>query len=645
MLIATKDTDISTTSHSHLYDSKEVVEMLRPNEGFLSESDSAEAERYNAYGDGTEWYIAKLVAAHLIRNIPLNTSSIKQVDIANNLEAKAEEGLARIVDITDLGASSAKAASGAEEALKTQGQTTLYIAHDLNKDTIPPESFNIPDITDGGEPTYTSPVDLKETVELVDGVIIPPTQRGFCYFYMTGQAFSVDKDVVLSAAQNNDSRSVSFKIEDAFEVANGTNIDELIILLADAINSKTLTELSDNPSAGNIVGNILVAPQRGVDEVRNLNAVKRLLYPDTDLLRTREARFKTAIRVNYLKFDTRRFSIRSNTELLTVAFYTTGDINWQEYEADKDLNKLRNSGRLGIDGLIFGEQKDFRRLAGTSPVSVLLDVAKGNVTPVSIQGNGTDSTTVSDKDSFGGSSDISQTDTFYFAVEDTFTSFSSNYLSLRISTNNYIADVPLLINVDLSGITSLTTNNIGEEIAKRVVDAIYEHTRESHFDEDGKDNSNVLGVLLGEYQHEYLNINKSSNDVSALDLKAPGRDPKDLLAGRVQIVGFKHRELEYKIIADIVSLPPELWVATGNYLSRKTLWVKGKPRSISVDGKLLSSSNIATAETDSQTLSSINASVSKSDASISPILQRVYDRRRLIEESSSYRGRYYQWPN
>ena len=628
-VIAAQGTEVNIGDYAHLYAAEEVVEMLRPDEGALTSSTSSQPERYNAYGPGIQWYVAKLVAAHLIRNIPLN-NSLKQVDIADNLEEQAYKGLQRIIDISDLNSGSTTTGTTTKES--NQGQVTFYIAHDLDKTTIPESAFNTAD--PGSNPaTYTGPVNLGDSVNTVNGIIVPADKTAFCYFYMTGQAYGADKDVVLSAADSTNSRSVSFKIEDIFDIANGTNIDELIMLIADAINSKALTEVSSISSLNDYVGNILVAPQRGTDQIKKLSAVKKLYYPNTTELKFRKALFEICVRYNKLSFDTRRLSSKTNTELLTISFYTTDTVIWNSYlNKSISIEQLRkdSSTNFGIEGLIFGQQNSFDSLNKTSPVSLLLNVTKGNVIPVSIQSGGSSSTA---NTQFAQSGDLDKTDTFYFSVEDNFTSFSSNSLIFRVSSTNYLAEAPVLISVDLTTVDVSDIGLIGEQVALKLVEAIYQFTRNSHFNTDSNDNTNVLGVLLGEYQYEYLNINKDAGTVQALDL-TPENNPKDSRAGRVQIVGFRYKKEEFKIVVDIITLPSELTVATGNYLARKTLWVRGRARSISVETKALNTGTSANGvETNAETLASVNASVSKAEASISPLLQKVYDKQRLLKEN------------
>ena len=506
-------------------------------------------------------------------------------------------------------------------------------------------------------------MDLGESVEFLTGTNNPINTIGYCYFYMTGQAYNVDRTALLSGTNNTDSRSVSYKIEDAFEIPIGTNIDEIIMLVSDNINSKTLTINSDTEQFfpeprtynkppynqlrdpeptdvnSNIVGNILVSPDRGADRIQTLRATKCILYPSATTLKSRQAVFKACHRTNYLTFDVRRVSSKASRELVTIAFYTTDDFTWSN-RVNSGFAELRRNSTLGIDGLIFGQSSSFYRMNAKSPVSFILNVDKSGATPVSIQ---TPDDTGEVNDQFGDAGDLAQTDTFYFAVEDPFTQFSSN-LTLRVSTTSYLSESPAIITVDLSDITpalNAPPNCVGEKVAERVVAAIYDYTSNANLNDISTDNTNVLGVLLGQYQYEYISINQNAGTLNAIDLT--DSEPKDDDAGRVQIVGFRYREEEFKIVVDLIQIPPELWVSTGNYLTRRTFWVKGKPRSICVETRVLNTAQQQTTQTDAEVLASVSASVTPAEASMSPLLQRVYDKKKLLKDVNEGYPRTRRW--
>ena len=342
---------------------------------------------------------------------------------------------------------------------------------------------------------------------------------------------------------------------------------------------------------------------------------------------------------NYLTFDVRRVSSKASRELVTIAFYTTDDFTWSN-RVNSGFAELRRNSTLGIDGLIFGQSSSFYRMNAKSPVSFILNVDKSGATPVSIQ---TPDDTGEVNDQFGDAGDLAQTDTFYFAVEDPFTQFSSN-LTLRVSTTSYLSESPAIITVDLSDITpalNAPPNCVGEKVAERVVAAIYDYTNTANLNDISTDNTNVLGVLLGQYQYEYISINQNAGTLNAIDLT--DSEPKDDDAGRVQIVGFRYREEEFKIVVDLIQIPPELWVSTGNYLTRRTFWVKGKPRSICVETKVLNTAQQQTAQTDAEVLASVSASVTPAEASMSPLLQRVYDKKKLLKDVNEGYPRTRRW--
>ena len=633
-----------------LYTADDVIAMMTPDG-----SGGGTQDRYNMYGTALRWAAAKLVASHLLATIPLQ-SNLKFYDVAKDLKETAIEDIERIIKLLDN-----DVARPAEDSSGEQGQLTLYIAHDLDLSTIPESAFNIPDpvnsnipLSQSTGPTYENAIDLKDSVFTYQGVDIFPGQTGFCYFYMTGQAIDADKDAILSAADVRNSSSVSYKIEDAFEIPNGANIDTIITLLSDNINTKTLEVLPNN-----VIGNILVGPERGLNKADLQSALKGELYPQTTSLKTRRATFNLAYRTNKLNFQVRRSSTKVTAELLTVMFYTVDTTDWDSYSgvsvASISLQELRNRSSLGITGLIYGQTERYSALASTSPFSVLLQVDKGNVIPVSIQDDELEDGQNPDLAADGS---LLPVDTFYFHGENNHTGFSKN-LVLRVSSTAYGAATPALIEVDLTNPpilprpgagTAIDENDeligpwdppncIGEEVAARVTEAIYQYTRVVNNDTDENNNTNVLAVNLGEYNLQALGINQTSQQAFEIDLRPDNANTPeieyrmDFDAGRVQIVGFKYKSREFKIVVDIVQIPPELWVATGNYRSRRTMWVKGKARSITIETKVLNPASDTVAETISQQLNSVRASVSEAPASKSPLLQSVYDKRKLLRES------------
>lgn len=659
----------------------DIVAMMTP-QGAAATSSSI--NRLGAFSGGIQWAIAKLTAANLIRNIPLS-SNLKFPEVADALKKEATEDLERIIKLIT---NSSTGSTTDTDVNLTKGQAFLYIAHSLNLSTIPETLFNTPD-PNSNPATYLLPVDLNDPtlnveVETVDTLSVNTGEVGICYFYMTGQSFNADQDIINTRAYTSvdgapqNSKSVSYKIEKAFKVLDSTqtfNIDELITLIADEINTETLNTI------GTSVANILTAPERGRFITSTESVIKKELYPTTTTLRNRQATFALYHRINKLSFDVRRYSNKAETEMLTIGFYTVPETEWNTYYQNSLLNTenpriLRTSGTLGINGLIFGSQNTYSSLDTKVPYSVLLNVEKGNVAAVSIAqenlGGGLNPT-----DNIANSEASNELDTFYFAYDDpsittpTTLPFTSN-LILRATTSAYSNDSPLNIEVDLTvapftnPYSSLNPNplqeiSIGEQIASRVVDAIYEFTRASNL-EVGKDNSNILGVLLGDYQRITTVINSTLGTAkeiplevyidpnSAIDIqpnftsvKEISSVYKDSIAGRVQIVAFRYRDKEYKILLDIISTPSNLYIATGNYILRRTQWALGRRRGLQLDTKILAN-GAAIVETTSEELNSVKATVSKIEASPSKRLQSVYDKRQLLEDAKKGYINKWQYP-
>ena len=614
--------------------------------------------RLGSFSGAIEWSASKLVAAHVLRNIPLNNTSLKFVDVANNLEEQALEDVDRVIQIENGTSGSTTANNASNEDDK--GQATICIAHSLDLTTIPEAGFDVPD--PGSSPqTFTGTVSFND-VEVVNTLSVDVGETGICYFYMTGQAIMADQDLITSrtyASNSGDpqnSRSVSYKIEKAFEVVNDSstiNIDELITLLADEINTETLNIVNSS------IANILTAPERGNTRTTATTVVKRDLYPDTLTNKNRQGLFNLYHRINKLRFDVRRYSNKSDTEMLTIAFYTVPTIEWNTYQTTptpENARILRSSGTLGINGLVFGDSDLYTNLGNRVPYSALLNVEKGNVAAVSVLDSGASPDTA---DSLGDADASNIIDTFYFSYDPDDTPFNplpfSSDLVLRITTTSYLQSIPLDITVDLTTVPFTdpsTTLPIGEQIAGRVVDAIYQYTRDSNLNVDTTDNANVLGVLLGNYERIATVVNSTNltatevpleeyiDDVeqtrfSPVDVSSTPSPSavKDNKAGRVQIVSFRYRDEEYRMIVEVLSIPTNLWIATGNYILRRTQWVLGRRRSITAETRVLTSSTAVANQTTAEELASVNASVGKVEASKSLLLQKVYDKRRLLKEA------------
>lgn len=620
-----------------LYTDDDVLSMMDP----AGSTPGTEA-RFNLYGGDLQWCAAKLVAAHLLRTIPLQ-SNLKFKDVADNLETQALEDIDRIILL--LSTSSDTVAS--ETSLAGQSQVSLYIAHSLNLSTIPESSFDIPDV--GSSPaTYEQPVEVKN-VETYSNIVIPTGKMGYCHIYMTGQVPYADQDLISTRAiggptgSPQNSNSVSYAIRINVPLENQWTIDDLIIELADSINSVCLSA----GSANSTLSNILCTPKRGRHNTQTLSSIKKQLYPSTDTLRNRAALYDLTYRVNSLNFTTRRYSNKVHTELFTVTFYTIDDPlahNTDDISTYNDTNlsigtfdslsKIKQNNpsfSLGIEGLIFGEQENFNTLDTVTPRGFFLTVQKGDKASVSIESTSGSSSSES-ADNLADADSLNVLDTFYFYTSDVVI----GDLQLRISSTKYNAELPTDIIVPTDGVSD------GETIAERVVDAIYKYTQDSNKDEDITSNSNILGVLLGDYEQVYTSINQSNNTVTELPLEKSmdingvmttvqplSAQQKDQSCGRVQVVGFKYTVEEYRIVVDILNVPTNLEVAIGNYILRKTSW-SNRRRSIQVEAKTLSSTSATVTQTTAEELASVNAKVGKAEASKSEILQRVYDKRRLL---------------
>lgn len=649
--------------NTFLYTKEEAFEMMRFPEGTLPPEN--QGDRYNTYATGVHGYIAKLIAAELIRRIPLNNSSIKQVDVAEAIQTQAYKGLERIINLY----TTTSVEENTEIDIKNK-RPGIYISHALNKATIEESAFSIPD-NGSSPPTFDGVVNLSSSVNTVDVVSYPDENTtGFCYVYMTGQAYDADKDAVLSAADVRTSASVSFKIETAIEIEEGSDLDSTIALISEGINSQTLEQASIN---SNTVANILVSPNTGGYVNTTVNRIKKQIYPETETFKNRIAVFNLLHKINRLEFSVRRLSSKVSTELIILSLYTCNtDVLEDYYQNRITLNQLKKDENtsLGIDSLLLGQSNYYGALEKKATVSLLLNVDKGNVATVSIKADSNNSSSSENADSIATSSSLSSIDTFYFSAinpidpnstnPQPFTGFSSD-LIMRVSSSTYKTQVPLNIKVDLTTEPILVAEEAGIEVASRMVDAIYKYTRETNINQEVGDNSNILGVLLGEYENTYLNINRTANTVTELPLQEgkvlddgivnSGRFissrkqleiEKDEVSGRCQIVAFKYRKEEFNVVVDIIKVPSELWIATGNYMGRKTSWKLGKRKSLKIDTKVLNQQGATEVETESETLSSVDASISKSAASISPLLQRVYDKKANIQRSkdNSY-GKYY----
>lgn len=624
--------------NSFLYKETDILEMLNPFGG-----NSITQERFNVYGGDLQWCAAKLIAAHLLRTIPLNTTSIKFVDVANNLETQALDDIDRIITLINRAESLAPSTN--EEVASSQ--ISLYIANEIDKSTIPEELFNVPDLN-SSPATFIDSIEVNNVLTYTSA-IVPNNKLSYCHVYMTGQSVNADQDIINTRAYSNiqgsptNSKDVSYSISINIPILNGMTIDDIIVELADSINSVCL-------SSNNLVlSNIICTPERGKLNTITLNKSKKELYPTTTTLRNRSAVYELFVRLNNLKFTTRRYSNKVNTELFTVTFYTidnpfVGDFSSSLYkDASKVIGitdslskvKLNNTGfTLGIEGIVFGKSNNYVNLDKLTPAGFFLTVEKGDKPSVTI--NSTDTSPSNPNTSNDSVNDLNNLDTFYFFVSSDTDFDLQSTLSFRISSTNIDFNI---IEINLEFLNDIEDELKGEALAESVVDALYTYSNESKEDTD----VNVLGIILGDYLDIYKNINLINNTVSELPLEKSLDNnnnynsvenseaiDKEVVSGRVQIVGYKYTKTEYKLIIDVLNIPEGIELAIGNYIGRKTSW-STRRRSIQIDVKSLNGGNMN--QTIAEELASVNVSVGQAEAKKSKLLQSVFDKRNLMKKA------------
>lgn len=647
--------------NTFLYSEADILEMMQPPP---TGGTAGSQERFNLYGGDIQWCVAKLVAAQTLRTIPLN-GSLKFKDVGDNLEVQALEDIDRIITLLN-------SATVETEPSVIRGEANLYIAHSLNLNDLPETGFDIPDPPASPPLTYNNPVAFTNVS--TTGQILPPSgnEEYYCHVYMSGQSQAADQDLIWQRdtvpgkGRPHISSDVSFSIKLTIKIQPLWTIDDIITELADAMNSACLS------SSASPLSNILVAPIRGPRESKSVTVIKGELYPNTAVNKTRAGVFNLNYRTNRLSFTTRRYSNKVNTEIFTVTFFTIDPGSSPESPDDfvggeRSLTSIKNAIRaeegngalfiLGIPGLIYGENSNYSTLGDTVPAGFFLTVDKGDKPSVSIE-SATGSTGEL-RDSISGSGAENALDAFYFyAPDNTIWPLDPNpnlyELRFRVSSSQYSADpvtTPREVVVNLATIPSVTY--VGEYIAEKVVDAFYAFAQTTYSDTDSLNDSSVLAVQLGDYERVETSVNRTDNSaveiplernmdsfttqfigVEAVNKPTTGEDPwvKDYKAGRVQLVGFKYKEQEYKIVVDIVNIPPGLEVAIGNFELRRTTW-SNRRRSIQVDLKTLSTNSAVAQQTTAEELASVNASVGKAEATKSPILQQVYDKLRLLNEA------------
>ena len=687
------------TNLSFVYNEETAFEIMRftlsDSTANFTKEDESKQIRYSRYSGAIRSIVRRITAAELLRYIPLN-SSLKFKEDSDDLIEEAYADLDRLLEVV---ASSAEVeTSKSVEEDSTLGQASVYIAYELNKADIPESEFDKPDI-DSSPPTYVAPVAIEKVVETTRQLMIPTDRRGVCHIYMTAQAYNADVDLITSRDRTSTgvgtSAGVALKIDMLLPITNADTIDTIIMSISEAINNETLNATYDSPNisaTNNYLSNILVAPNYQKPELKSSFAQKKLIHPESTINERRIATFDTYFRTNKLSFESRRYSTKVDTELLIIGFYTIPASTSlpPNNNTSKTLFLKSNNATLGIPGLIYGRGEALGDLQNNSPVSLFLNVQKGNVAAISIKDSATDTGTATEAQDEGASGKlVNQIDTFYFHVDHLNKTgtpiapaqpvfpLTDNKLVLRISTSNYINEPSRLITVDLSSITypSSNSNNtettstnitadsndvtadsesitadqdnttvisnstvaefnyIGEEIAALIVDALYDEARTSNLDTNLQ-STNVLGAQLGDFDNYYPKINLTTNTMTAIPIEDTTdiNELYDKDCGRVQIVAFRYREQEYKAIVDVIKIPKKLWIATGNYQQRRTYWELSRRRSISIETKDLKTSagNAAEIMTDAEILNSVNASVSQTEARKSDLLQSVYDKKNRL---------------
>ena len=662
------------TNSNFVYNEETAYEIMRytlsDNTANFTKEEEAEKIRYARYSGAIRSIVRRITSAELVRYIALN-SSLKFKDVADKRIEEAFEDLDRILEVV---ASNAELTTSVAKEDLTKGQVTVYIAYELNKADIPESEFDKPDL-DSSPPTYVAPVAIDKVVETTKQLLIPDGRIGLCHLYMTAQAYNADVDLITSRDRTSDrsgtSAGVALKVDKLIPIRNTDTIDSIISVISEAINSETLNSIYNNKAVthpDDYLTNILVAPEYQKPELSSSFIQKKLLYPESTINERRIATFDTYYRTNNLSFETRRYSTKVDTEMLIVGFYTIEDTvdnrifiqrDYKNQTLSSNSEFIRQNATLGIPGLVYGKGNSFAELQNNSPISLFLNVQKGNVAAVSIKDDTSGGTTTEQDDNASGGL-ANQIDTFYFhvnhldengvAITPNQPVFSStdNQLVFRISTSSYLDEPARLVTVDLNSLnypalkddgSPVEINYIGEDIAALVVDALYEEARKTNLDTTVQ-STNILGAQLGDFDNYYPKINLTTNTMTAIPIEDTTdiNEVFDIDCGRVQIVAFRYREQEYRAVVEIIKIPKKLWVATGNYQQRRTIWEKGRRRSISIETKDLKTSAGSAAETmtEAEVLNSVNASVSETVARKSPLLQSVYDKKRLLEEIRSH---------
>lgn len=575
------------------------------------------------FSEGITNVAACMTAAILIKQLPIN-SDIKNIDLGNELEKGAIADLDRIVHLyRDTVADSLSVNVKGIEV----NQTTIYVALDINKNTLPASYFDVAPVDQAIQIETAYPA---ANVTCLETLNIPSSKVAFGWYYISSTE-GESKD-----SSGNSVLVVKPPIENAFFVRDGYTPDDLVEILAEELNSLTLQADA----------NIISSPNRGELSLRNVALPKKKLYDSADNTYDKKtAIFKLLQQVNYLSFDARRMSTIVSRELIILRFfsadkvnlasqslasalpsstvytyqgdwnaaieYTVGDVVdlgsnsvycciltgnlgknpssptnvafWRRiYSEAGDLIARRNLCDGFIDGLVYGLSPSYTFLDKRGPKSLTLKVEKATVKSVTTA----DSSATATEDKYTA-------DTFYFRMADGALSLTGD-LRIRVSSTN-LADfpeiVPLLaadgsLKIPLTGFTS------AEDAALEALKALYK---------------------IGQFT----------------DVLAALVQPAAL-----QLTAFKKTQGEIKEVIDILQLPDGLEVATGIPATVKTEY-RARPRSLIITAQSIKD-NLINTTSDSLPNNKDYGVASTAKGQKSQRIQNVYDRLDFLKNMGRY---------
>ncbi len=576
------------------------------------------------FSEGITNVASCLTAAILIKQLPIN-SDIKNIDLGNDLEKGAIADLDRIIHLYK----DSKIADSLNVSVQgiNINQTTIYVALDINKATLPATYFDVAPVEQAVQIETAYP---SANVTCLETLSIPNSKVAFGWYYISSTE-GESKD-----ASGNAVLVVKPPIENAFFVRNGYTADDLVEILAEELNSLTLQADA----------NIISSPNRGELSLKNVALPKKKLYDSADATYDKKvAIFKLLQQVNYLSFDARRMSTIVSRELIILRFfsadkvslasqslasalpsstvytyqgdwnaateYAVGDVvdlgsssvyccilagnvgknpgsptnvaYWRRiYSEAGDLIPRRNLCDGFIDGLVYGLSPSYTFLDKRGPKSLTLKVEKATVKSVTTADNSAATT-----------EDKYTADTFYFRMQDGALGLTGD-MRVRVSSTN-LADFPEIapllaadgsLRIPLTGFTS------AEDAALEVLKALYK---------------------IGQYT--------------------------DVLGGLVQpaalqLTAFKKTQGEVKEVIDILQLPDGLEVATGIPSTVKTEY-RARPRSLIITAQSIKD-NLINTKSDSLADNKDYGVASTAKGQKSQRIQNVYDRLDFLKNMNRY---------